>query len=153
MSRQTRSKKRSAANSTAARRPEQAEFYLDESIYSRVLIERIRGLGATVHHPGESLPFGSPDEAWLAECGARGWIVLSRDKAVRRRPLEMESLRTARVAAFICTAGQATARQTADTVERILGKLVNISRSQARPFVYTFGLSGKPVRLRLRRGR
>ena len=72
-----------------------------------------------------------------------------RDKHIRRRPLELASLKAAKVAAFVCTAGQATASQTADTVERLLMKFVNMSVSEPRPFLYTFGLAGTLSRVRL----
>jgi hypothetical protein len=149
--RPNRSRKQSAASSTAARRREQAVFYLDESIHSRLLADRIRVAGATVRHPGDAFPFGTPDDIWLAECGANGWIVLTRDQHIRRRPLELASLRTAYVAAFAFTAGQATALETADAVELLLQKMVNISVSVPRPFLYTFGLGARLTRVRIRR--
>ena len=83
-------------------------------------------------------------------CGEQGWIVLMRDKQVRRRRLELESLKAANVAAFVCTAGEATAGQIADAVLRQLRRFANISMSERRPLLYSFGLSGKPTRLRMR---
>jgi len=87
----------------------------------------------------------------LAECGTRGWIVLMRDQHVRRRPLELAALRAANVVAFVCTAGQATAEDTANAVGRLIGKFVNISVSEPKPCLYTFGLGGSLTRIRLRR--
>ncbi len=149
-SRRKRSRKRSAANSTAARRLEQAEFYLDQSIYSRVLFNRMRGLAIIVRHAGEAFPSATHDEVWLAECGTRGSIVLMRDKHVRRRPLELAALRAANVAAFVCTAGQATAEDTANAVVRLVRRFVNISISEPRPCLYSFGLSGSLTCIKLR---
>lgn len=60
-----------------------------------------------------------------------------RDQRVRHRPLELEALRAARVAAFVLTAGQASAQQSADIISSKLQKIVNISKSEPRPFVYT----------------
>jgi hypothetical protein len=107
--------------------------------------------GPTVRHAGEAFPGATVDEIWLTECGARNWIVLMRDKHVRRRPLELSALRNANVAAFVCTAGQATAENTADAVCRLLDKFVNISISEPRPCLYTFGMSGSLSRIKLRR--
>jgi len=107
-------------------------------------------LGAIVRHAGEAFPSATHDEVWLAECGARGWIVLMRDKHVRRRPLELAALRAANVAAFVCTAGQATAEDTATAVARLVHKFVNISISEPKPCLYTFGISGSLTRIKLR---
>jgi hypothetical protein len=147
--RRKRSRKRSAASSTAVKRLEQAVFYLDESIYSRLLCERLRASGAMVRHAGEAFPFGSPDAVWLAGCGKQGWVVLSRDQRIRRRPLELLALRDAGVAAFIFSSGAATAADTADVVERLLLKFAHMSVSEPKPFLYVFGLSRRLTRIRL----
>jgi hypothetical protein len=145
------SRKRSVASSTAAQRREQAVFYLDESIYSHVLAQRIRVAGPGVRRAGEAIRLGAPDEEWLAACGANGWIVLTRDQHIRRRRLELASLTASGVAAFAFTGGQATALQTAEAVEQLLQKMVNISVSEPRPFLYTFGLAARLIRVRLPR--
>ena len=72
-------RRRSAASSTAARRLEQAVFYLDESIYSRILADRIKAAGPAVRTAADTFKPGISDEVWLAECGSNGWIVLMRD--------------------------------------------------------------------------
>jgi hypothetical protein len=54
-------------------------------------------------------------------CGQQGWIVLMRDKMVRRRRVELESLKAAKVVAFVCTAGEATAEQVAMPFYRSCG--------------------------------
>lgn len=73
-----------------------------------------------------------------------------RDQHVRRRPLELAALRDAEVAAFVLTTGQATANETVSVIERLLRKFANISVSEPKPFLYTFGLRGSLTRVRLR---
>ena len=34
----------------------------------------------------------TPDTVWLAEVGARGWVVLTKDSRIRRHPLELQAL-------------------------------------------------------------
>jgi hypothetical protein len=111
----------------------------------------MREQGAVVHHAGEAFPSATHDEVWLAECGARGWIVLMRDKHVRRRRLELAALSAADVVAFVCTAGQATAEDTANAVVRLLHRFVNVSISEPKPCLYSFGLSGSLTRIKIRR--
>ena len=74
-----------------------------------------------------------------------------RDQQVRRRPLELAELRAASVVAFDCTAGQATAEDTANAVGRLINKFVNISISEPKPCLYAFGLGGSLTRIRVRR--
>ncbi len=104
-----KSKKRSDASSIAAKRLDSATFYLDECIYSRELLNQLRSVGATVEHVGQAFPFGTEDQVWLSECGRRGWIILTRDKAIRRRRLEIDSIREHGAAAFCLIATDTTA--------------------------------------------
>lgn len=51
---------------------------------------------------GEAAAQELADEEWLADAGARGWIVLMKDAAIRRRPAERDAL-AAGVRAFCLT--------------------------------------------------
>jgi hypothetical protein len=73
-----------------------------------------------------------------------------RDQRVRHRQLEIQALRNAGVAAFVFTAGQATAQRTVDVVIARLRTLVNLSVSEPRPFLYTLSAGGALARLKLR---
>jgi hypothetical protein len=136
-------------SSTAAKRLERTVFYLDESIYSRVLFDRLVKLGARVERAGEAFPFGCPDRDWLAACGERGWVALTRDENIRRRRLERLTVRDSGVALFVFTAGAATASETANAVARHLHRFTHIAESDGRPFIRTFGLGSKIGRVKL----
>ena len=143
------SRKHSAA-SLIEKRLESPVFYIDESIYSKTLSEELERVGISVRRPRVDIPAGTPDIDWLATAGAQGWIVLMRDQRIRYRALELESLTAAGVGAFVLTAGQATAKTTALVVLPKLHKIVNIARSEPKPFLYTFGLTGTLVRVKIR---
>lgn len=105
--------------------------------------------GAQVRLPGPDVPFGTPDEEWLRKAGQQRWTVLMRDQRVRHRPAELQALRTARVGAFVITAGQATAQRTAEIVLQRLPRMLNIATSERRPFLYTLSLMGSLISLKL----
>jgi hypothetical protein len=135
-------RKRSGANSIAAKRLRSTVFYLDESIYSRHLADAMREAGSNVVTPYDGGLAGMTDESWLAAIGPRRWLALMRDQNIRRRPLERQALVAAKVGAFVCIAGEATAEETAIAVISLLKKMVNIASSERRPFICTFGLGG-----------
>src|SRR5262249_38752192 len=110
-------------------------------------IARMRAMGARVEHAGLAFPRRTPDEEWLAVCGERRWVVLTRDKHIRRRVLEREALRIHGVGAFAFTGGQATGTETAEIRQRLLLKMVNIAISEPRPFLYTFGSTTPLLRI------
>lgn len=111
----------------------------------------MRTAGATVRHAGDAVPLGSADEDWLTVAGSRGWIALMRDQRIRRRRLELTTLQSAGVAAFVFTGGEATAQDTAAAIVPRLVKFANMSISEPRPFLYTFGQSGHLSRVSLKR--
>jgi len=73
-----------------------------------------------------------------------------RDQRVRYRTLEIQSLRDARVGAFVLTAGQATAQATAVVILAKLPKIVRIANSERKPFLYTLGITGALSRVKIR---
>jgi hypothetical protein len=42
-----------------------------------------------------------PDHVWIPEVAARGWVVLTKDKNIRRSPVEIEAIRLAK-ARYVC---------------------------------------------------
>ena len=102
----------------------------------------MREAGAQVVTPYEGGLAGTTDESWLAHIGSRQWLALMRDQNIKRRALERRALVAAKVGAFVCTTGEATADEVTTVVLRLIKKMANIGVSEPRPFVYTFGLSG-----------
>ena len=109
----------------------------------------MRQSGAHVEHVGQAFPFGTEDRVWLSACGQRGWIILTRDKGIRRRRLEIDSIRDHNATAFCLIATDTTADETADLIVPLVQKFVNMSVSEPKPFLYTFGRSGRPYKVKL----
>ena len=71
--------------------------------------------------------------------------MLTRDKRIRYRQLERKSLEDAGVRAFVFIGGNVTIKDTAKILVTALPRILKISASNAGPFIYHIGLSGKPV--------
>lgn len=56
---------------------------------------------------------------WLETAGKQGWIVLTRDKNIRRKPNELRAFRDYKVIGFVLTSGDASA----GIIEQVLGLL------------------------------
>lgn len=74
----------------------QTRFYVDESALG--LGKALTAARKDVIHVGHSLipecPLGTPDPVWMAEVARRGLVVIGRDKHIRTRPGERETLRS-----------------------------------------------------------
>lgn len=126
-------------------------FYVDESIYSRTLIGALESASIPHHRVGTHLPFGSPDHDWLKYCGDHQLIAITRDQRIRYRALEKMALVEYGVGAFTFAAGQATSDATATRVIELMPRMINISKSEIRPFLYTFGIRSDLARVTLKR--
>jgi hypothetical protein len=107
---------------------DQPEFFIDRSLGRKTVPEALRAHGLVVHTMagvyGERIGQGLKDEVWLRDVGERGWVVLMKDDAIRRRPAEREALIAGGVRAF-CLAnaqlrGEEQAQRLVDNRHRIL---------------------------------
>ncbi len=88
---------------------EQPEFFIDRSL-GKSIADGLRAEGLTVHTMasvyGEQEAQQLRDEVWLRDAGKHGWVVLTKDDAIRRRPAEREALVQAGVRVFCLTTAQ-----------------------------------------------
>jgi hypothetical protein len=72
----------------------QPEFFLDRSL-GKTTASKLREAGYVVHLIADHYPNDAdevPDEHWIAEGSARGWVLLTKDKRIRYRAAELEAL-------------------------------------------------------------
>ena len=82
----------------------------------------------------------TPDEVWLARAGAEGWVVITKDKLIRKRPIEREALLASGVRAFVFSGGNLSGVEMA---ESIVGALPRMFRLIARiPAPFTARITG-----------
>src|SRR5215207_674068 len=114
--------------------PESPEFFIDRSLGRRTVPEALRAVGFVVHTMadvyGERIGQDLQDEVWLRDVGARGWVVLMKDDAIRRRPAEREALIAGGVRAFCLTNAQLRGEEQA---RRFVENRHRILRQAARP--------------------
>lgn len=89
---------------------ESFEFFIDRSLGRHQVPQALREAGLTVYTMAEVYVEQAgqrlKDEVWLEEVGRRGWVVLMKDDAIRRRPAEREALIAGAVRAFCLTNAQ-----------------------------------------------
>lgn len=135
-----KSRKRSASNSAA--RPEPPLLFIDRCAWSRKLGEALQaaGIAYAAHH--DHFPDDCPDEDWLKTVGDRGWIVLTRDQWIRRKPNELQAFRDHKVIAFVLTGGNASASNTADLVVKLHAKIIAKAKAATPPAMYVMTMAG-----------
>lgn len=91
-------------------------LFIDRDAWSHRLDQALKAAGISIVAHREHFADDTPDPEWLAEVGARGWIVLTRDQRIRRRANELKAVREARLHVFALTSGNLTAAATAEIV-------------------------------------
>jgi hypothetical protein len=83
------------------------------------------------------------DVEWLTVAGGEGWIVFTRDKNIRLRPIERHALISAKVAVFVFTGGNASGAETTEAIVIALPKVDRFVKVTARPFICRITASGQ----------
>jgi hypothetical protein len=63
-------------------------FFIDRSLGSGIVADALREAGEVVTTHDVHFPPDTPDVAWLAAVGEKGWVVLTKDARIRTNQLE-----------------------------------------------------------------
>jgi hypothetical protein len=121
-----------------------AAFFTDRDL-GRRLPERLRAAGFVVHIHDNHFGSTTPDEDWLAEVGARGWYVLSRNHRIRYQPNEVSAVMRAKVG-VIFLVGKVPHAELAENVVRTKAALERFIGKHERPFLAKLHLPSASVR-------
>lgn len=132
------------------RRPPDPVLFIDRDAWSRALGEALTAASiAFVAHHQRFAP-AAPDDEWLAEVGAEGWLVLTRDQNIRRRPNELAAVRAAKLCLFVLGQGNLSAAETARIVVDAWPRMLRAARGARRPAIFTLTRGGEVRKLGLR---
>lgn len=84
----------------------------------------------------------TPDEEWLTRAGQESWIVLTKDKLIRKRPIEREALVAADVRAFVFTGGNMSGLEMAESIVAAIPRMLRILETTRSPFIARITGSG-----------
>lgn len=133
------SKKQSAAN---FKWPDELVLFLDECLGAHTVADALRAAGARVEVHVDHFREGTEDTEWLTALGARGWVVLTKDRAMRRRAAELEALRAAGLRVFALTAAHLSGPATAEAFVRALRRIAGLCQARRPPFIAAVTASG-----------
>ncbi|HLD09404.1 MAG TPA: hypothetical protein VJB68_05105, partial [Methylophilaceae bacterium] len=86
-----------------------------------------------------------PDVEWLPIVGKEKWIVITRDKNIRRKPNELQAFKENDVIAIVLSSGsssQASAADTAELLVRLYPKLMRKIQAAKPPAMFTVTVMG-----------
>ncbi len=127
--------------------PAEPVFFVDRSLGGKFVVEALRTAGAQVVVHDDVLPQNTKDVEWLAEAGRRGWVVLTKDSAIRRNPHERTMFREARVRVFTLARKDLSGPEMAVLFAAALPGMRKRAVTIQPPFVFSISRSGDFKRL------
>lgn len=74
-------------------------FFFDNNL-SPQLVAGLRAFGEDVQHLRDAFPEDTKDLVWIPKVAESGWILVTRDRRIRTRPLEADALMRTGLSAF-----------------------------------------------------
>jgi hypothetical protein len=136
-------------------RPADVRFYFDEDVLG--LAKVIAALRPDITYPGDPggtvhrrvrppcpIASGTKDPEWIPFVAGRGWLIVTRDAAIQRRPAEVAAVRE-NGARIVVIAGS-EARGTWDQLEVLMVNWRRLERwaEELGPFIYAITRTGTP---------
>ena len=128
-----KSKKRSDVSSSWQR--EEPILFLDRNLGKHIIADRLRSAGMKVEVHDNHLPPDAPDEDWLALVGRMGWVALTKDKNIRYRTAELESIRRNAARIIVIRAKNATGSDIAELLVKGKRRIARFVAKTVAPFV------------------
>jgi predicted nuclease of predicted toxin-antitoxin system len=122
------SKKRSATSS-----PPEFTFFIDRCLGKKVASALKSKVLVEVHD--DHFAPDEQDHVWLSYVGQRRWIVLTKDKNIRRNQLEVTTLRKAEVKTFILTSSNITSDEMCAAFQKALRTMVRLASNVTGGFI------------------
>lgn len=118
-------------------------LFLDECLGTTDVAGALREAGAEVEVLVDHFSSGTHDEVWLSWVGQRGWVVLSKDKWIRKRSVELTALRATGVAAFVLAGGDMKGSEMAHAFVTARTPMRKLLRDYEPPFIAKVTAHGK----------
>ena len=133
---------------SVAKPPDGTIFFIDRSLGVEPLLSSLLVHGLSVRIHDDHFERDAEDQMWLAKVGEKNWVVLTKDKRLRYRPLEKAALQSSGARVFILVAGNLRGAEIAEVFVTALPRICRVLHQQPGPFIASVTQSGT-VTLRL----
>ena len=86
---------------------------------------------------------GRPDADWLPLVGERKWVLVTKDKNIRKRRIEQQALKQAGVRAFVLTGHTLTGEEQAQVLKEALPAMIRLLWKQRRSAYFIARVTAK----------
>ena len=127
------------------RQPDARVYYLDANLDGPELVDRLRAGGMRCETHRDHFAPDARDEQWIPPIAARGWVIITRDFAIQRRPTEREAWNTAGAAVLMIRGEKLSAQDMSKLLlaAHAQGRLDNYIAKRAPPMILYLHADGR----------
>jgi len=122
--------------------PDPSVVFLDRSLGKQVIATVLRTAGFQVEVHDDHFSTDAKDQEWLTEAGRKGWIVLTKDKKIKYRMVELAAVAAADAKVFTLTAGSVQGSEMADIFVKAMPKIKAYVEANAPPYIVRISKAG-----------
>ena len=127
-------RKRSDA-SYPSKQPRDLVFFVDKCLGLKTVPDALRAIGERVELKTDHFSQDTDDATWVAEVGARGWIILSADEQLKHNHIEIVALLKSNTHSFLLTSGNFSGKEMAHAFVTAMSDIKGIIASFPPPAV------------------
>ena len=124
--------------------PDRPTFYVDHCA-GKAVVRALRDAGANVEHHSDHFAQDEEDEVWIPSVAARGWVILTKDKNIRRRGGERETVLTSSARIITLSSSSMRGSEMCALLVAHLDDMERLVATQSPPFVAILGPGGLQV--------
>lgn len=113
------------------------EFFVDRSLGSEVVPDALRKVGLTAHALVDVYPEHEDvdDDIWIPEATENGWVLLTKDRAIRRNQAEKDAVERSNARMFCIPSASMTGPAMAARFVANRHRIIQYSRKPG-PYIY-----------------
>jgi predicted nuclease of predicted toxin-antitoxin system len=120
---------------------ESSTFFVDRCLGKSVGVA-LRQSGLQVELHSDHFADDADDQTWITVVGQRGWVVLTKDKAILTRPIELQAVIAAKVRMFRLPSGNMTGEDMGRVFVNNRLKMGRFMKKHPPPFIARVSASG-----------
>ena len=117
------------------------KFFFDTNL-SQHMAKGMSAFGENVTHLKDHFTEDTEDSVWLEFIGINSFILITRDKNLRKNPLEIQTIRKFKVGAFFLGGKNLTKWHLIQQLVRSWPRIKEFSRKTQKPFIYLVNRTG-----------
>jgi predicted nuclease of predicted toxin-antitoxin system len=125
--------------------PDRPTLFVDRSL-GKGVVNALRDAGAKVEFHDDHFSQDAEDVEWIPKASENGWVILTKDKHIRRRFHERQAIIDSSARVFTLTSGNMTGAAMASLLVAQLENIEALAASTQAPFVAIVGRDGLDIR-------